>query len=281
MAADAEGNDIGAVGVPITGFAAVQLTGGPTFVDSADGAATPLALPSGYQKVGLFKVDGGPQDGGDAGDAIEFFQQGYKLAGDDTPTVQINLAQFDAMVRKLTTGQTPDANGMIKVQGLTPDHVFPLFLATKYKNGWSRRRNGMARISAVEVDQETRGEVNGRATTFEWIFDETVGGFYREWLVPPGAGSPDAKTVWTVEVVGGPTGGTFTLLVNGTPTAPIAHNATAAAITSALNGISGVTGISGITTSGTGPFTVTFPTAVVLTATDALTGGTDPGVVVA
>ena len=42
MAADAEGNDIGAVGVPITGFAAVQLAGTPSFVDSEDGAAVPL-----------------------------------------------------------------------------------------------------------------------------------------------------------------------------------------------------------------------------------------------
>ncbi|QYF98908.1 hypothetical protein [Microbacterium sp. PAMC21962] len=278
MTADAEGNDLGAVGVPITGFAAVQLTGGPSFVSSAAGAATPLVLPAGYQKVGLFKVDGGPQDGGDAGDKIEFFQQGYKLSGDDQPTVQINLAQFDALVRKLLTGQTPDANGMVTIKALTPDTVFPLFVATKFKNGWSRRRNGLARISAVEIDKETRGEVNGRNTTFEWIDDQTVGGFYREWLVPPASGV--AKQNWAVEVLGGPTGGTFTLLVNGIPTAPIAYGANAAAITSALNGISGVTGLAGITTSGTGPFTVAFPAAAVLTATDELTGGTDPSVAV-
>lgn len=278
MTADSEGNDLGAVGVPITGFAAVQLTGGPSFVSSAAGAATPLVLPAGYQKVGLFKVDGGPQDGGDAGDKIEFFQQGYKLSGDDQPTIQINLAQFDALVRKLVTGQTPDANGMVVIKALTPDTVFPLFVATKFKNGWSRRRNGLARISAVEIDKETRGEVNGRNTTFEWIDDETVGGFYREWLVPPASGA--SKQNWAVEVLGGPTGGTYTLLVNGIPTAPIAYGANAAAITSALNGISGVTGLSGITTSGTGPFAVAFPAAAVLTATDELTGGTDPSVAV-
>ena len=280
MAQDAEGNDLGAVGVPITGFAAVQLTGGPTFIGSAAGAVTPLVVPVGYEKVGLFKVDGGPQEGGEVGDKIEFFQIGYKLAGEDQPTVQINLAQFDTIVRRLTTGKTPDVNGMVVIDARTPDITFPLLLDTKYKNGYSRRRNGLARISAVEPDQETRGEVNGRATTFEWVFSEEIGGFFRDWLVPP-APVAGAKIGWTVEIEGAPTGGTFTLLVNGTPTAPIAHNATAAAITSALNGISGVTGISGITTSGTGPFTVTFPTAVVLTATEALTGGTDPGVVVA
>lgn len=279
MAADTEGNDLGAVGVPITGFAAVQLTDGPTFVNSAQGAATPLALPAGYKKLGLFKVDGGPQDGGDAGDKTEFFQQGYKLAGDDQPTVQINLAQFDAHVRRLLTGQTPDANGMVIIKGITPDTTFPLFVATKFKNGWTRRRNGLARISAVEADKETRGEVNGRNVTFEWIFDEQLGGFYREWLVPPASGV--AKTSWAVELLGDPTAGTFTLLVNGVPTVPIAYNAASGAITAALNGIAGVTGLSGITTSGTGPFTVTLPSAAVLTATDELTGGTDPSVSVA
>jgi len=202
MAADAEGNDIGAVGVPITGFAAVQLPTGtgdstPTFVESAEGAATPLSLPTGYVKVGLFTQDGGPQEGGDAGDPIEFFQQGYKLAGDDQPTIAITLAEMNAIVRRLTTGEEPDENGMIVIKGLTPDHVFPLFTATRYKNGWSRRRNGLARVSAVETSQETRGEVNGRATTFEWVYDETIGGFYRDWLVPP-AGS-GAQTLTTTQ----------------------------------------------------------------------------------
>ena len=278
MTADAEGNDLGAVGVPITGFAAVQLTGGPTFVSSAAGAASPLVMPAGYQKVGLFKVDGGPQDGGDVGDKIEFFQEGYKLSGADKPNVQISLAQFDSLVRRLLTGQTPDANGMVTIQAMTPDTVFPLFVVTKFKNGWSHRRNGLARISTIEVDKETRGEVKGRNTTFEWVYDETVGGFYRDWLVGPASGA--AKTSWAVEIVGGPTAGTFTLLINGVPTAPIAYNAAAAAITAALNGIAGVTGVSGITTSGTGPFTVALPSAAVLTGTVELTGGTDPSVTV-
>lgn len=280
MTADAEGNDLGAVGVPITGFAAVQFTGGPTFLTSEQGATLPMVLPAGYEKIGLFKVDGGPQEGGDAGDPIEFFQQGYKIAGDDQPTIQINLAQFDAKVRRLITGKTPDANGMITITGLTPDTVFPLLVVTKYKNGDTRIRNGLARISAVETDQETRGEVNGRAVTFEWIYDETIGGFYNEWLIL-GAGRVGAKTGWTVTLTGSPTGGTFTLALNGVNTSAIAYDAAASAVSSALNGISGVTGISGITASGTGPYTVTLPKAAALTATHALTGGTSPKAVTA
>lgn len=277
---DAEGNDLSAVGVPITGFAAVQLTGSPSYLSASVGGTLPITLPSGYEKVGLFKVDGGPQEGGDAGDAIEFFQQGYKLAGDDQPTIQINLAQFDATVRRLTTGKVPDANGMIVITGLTPDNTFPLLVVTKYKNGGTRVRNGLARISAVETDQETRGEVNGRATTFEWITDETIGGFYRDWWIPA-AGSTGAKTAWNVNITGTPTGGTFTLSLNGFATSPLAYNANAAAVSTALNALSGVTGISGITASGTGPIAVALPTAAVLTGTAALTGGTSPTVTVA
>ena len=65
MTADAEGNDLEKVFIPVTGFLAVQLTGEPTWVDPTEGSATPLVLPEGYVKVGLFKQDGGPQDGSD------------------------------------------------------------------------------------------------------------------------------------------------------------------------------------------------------------------------
>ena len=85
MTADAEGNDLEKVFIPVTGFLAVQLTGEPTWVDPTEGSATPLVLPEGYVKVGLFKQDGGPQDGGDKEDDLEFFQEGYKLGGIQEP----------------------------------------------------------------------------------------------------------------------------------------------------------------------------------------------------
>lgn len=88
------------------------------------------------------------------------------------------------------------------------------------------------------------------------------------------------KTSWSVNITGAPTGGTFSLLVNGAATAPIAYNASASAVAAALNAISGVTGISGITVSGTNPLTVVFPQTVILSSTSALTGGTGPVVVV-
>lgn len=87
-----------------------------------------------------------------------------------------------------------------------------------------------------------------------------------------------AKLAWAVTVEGAPTGGTYALIVNGTPTAPIAYNAAASAVATAVNAISGVTGISGVTATGTGTITVTFPSLVGLSASSALTGGTDPAV---
>lgn len=94
--------------------------------------------------------------------------------------------------------------------------------------------------------------------------------------------TPTPKTVWTVNVLGTPTGGTYTLLVNGYATAPIAFNAANTAIAAAINAISGITGLSGVVVTGTapGPFTVTFLSAVTLAGTSALTGGTTPSVTV-
>jgi hypothetical protein len=183
MAADENGNDLKAVSIPLTGFAAVDFAGTAGFLAPEVGGTWPLILPTGYEKLGLFKVDGGPQDSSETEDAIEFFQDGYKMAGASTMTVQVNLAQFDANVRRLTTGKTPDANGMIVVTQATPDNTFPFVTVTAFKNGAKLVRSGMSRVSAVERDQETRGEVNGRATTFEWVYDETIGGYYREWLI--------------------------------------------------------------------------------------------------
>lgn len=87
-------------------------------------------------------------------------------------------------------------------------------------------------------------------------------------------------TGWELEVTGAPTGGTYTLVVNGLRTAPIAHGANAAAVKAAIDGLSGVTGIT-VTASGSAPMSLVFSAKVSLSADDsALTGGTDPAVVV-
>lgn len=86
--------------------------------------------------------------------------------------------------------------------------------------------------------------------------------------------NPVLKTGWALTVTGTPTAGTYTLLVNGFATAPIAYNATNTAIAAAINAISGVTGLAGVTVTGTSPnFTVTFPTTAALAANSSMTGG--------
>lgn len=88
------------------------------------------------------------------------------------------------------------------------------------------------------------------------------------------------KTTWNVSVTGTPTGGTYTLMVNGVPTAPIAHNATAANVAAAIAGLSGVTGVTA-TGTGSSPMVITFSVAGNLAmGANSLTGGTTPGVTI-
>lgn len=94
------------------------------------------------------------------------------------------------------------------------------------------------------------------------------------------AGVSQTADEWDVTVSGTPTGGSYTLSVNGFATAGIAYNANAAAVAAAVNALSGVTGVSGVTASGT--VKLVFPVAVVLSADGSnLSGGTDPDVTVA
>ncbi len=93
--------------------------------------------------------------------------------------------------------------------------------------------------------------------------------------------------VQTVTITGGPTGGSFTLTVEGATTGAIAYNATAAAVQAALEALSSVQP-GDITVSGAdgGPYTLTFTTGggnvAQITASGAsLTGGTSPAVAIA
>ena len=192
MAADANGNDLSRVAVPVGGFIAAQLSGIRAYVELEEGGITPLVLPEGYVKVGLLTDDGAPQDDLDSDDDIELWQKGYKLRGDvTTRTLEIVTAELNDTVRELTNGTAPDANGMIVVdQG--NQNQFPLFEYVAYKNGASLRRNGLAQISTVAPAQQSRGEVAGYDITFDWISDDTIGGFYREWVVDPNSGDEES-----------------------------------------------------------------------------------------
>ena len=188
MATDSSGNDLSTVSIPLTGVAAfAPVAAGNVIADTAIGGSIDFsATYAAYKKLGLYKTDGGPQDDRDDDDAIEFFQDGYKIAGDSTLTVQIGLAEDNAAVNQLITGKTPDANGVIYVDASLPDATFLLFVATRFKNGNETRRNGVARISKIEVDQEERGSVRGRNVTFEWVPSDLFQGKpFKQWGPAP------------------------------------------------------------------------------------------------
>lgn len=104
----------------------------------------------------------------------------------------------------------------------------------------------------------------------------------------PGTGTDDPGTaeVQTVTINGGPTGGTFTLTFEGETTDPIAFDALAAAVQSALEALDNLEpGDVTVTGAAGGPYTVVFADALgnvtQMTASGAgLTGGTSPTVTV-
>lgn len=96
----------------------------------------------------------------------------------------------------------------------------------------------------------------------------------------------NSATVWTLTITGAPTGGTFTITINGLTTAGIAYNAAAATVAAAINALTGFTaactGTGGVLPGGT--VTLTFANSGnvnILTTTDSLTGGTAPATVLA
>ncbi len=192
MAADSQGNDLNAVGVPLTGVAATAPVAIGNVIAKADLGASPLVLPVAAKRLGLYKVDGGPAPARESGDAIEFFQKGYTIAGDGTRTVVINLAEQNANVQALIEGATPDVNGVIEVSSSLPNNRFILYVITKYRNGTEKRQEGVAAVTSVEPDQQTRGEVEGQAVTFTWQEDDLFNGApFWQWIGTPAAPDPE------------------------------------------------------------------------------------------
>ncbi|RLK47624.1 hypothetical protein [Microbacterium telephonicum] len=112
--------------------------------------------------------------------------------------------------------------------------------------------------------------------------DAVVLKFQRAIKVTFGAGGSE-KASYTVTITGTPTGGTFTLTIDGQTTDAIAYNASNADIAKEINELTGVSGasVSGGTFPGNAK-TVTFNERVAtFTATGSFTGGTSPSIAVA
>ncbi len=127
-------------------------------------------------------------------------------------------------------------------------------------------------IGLIEIVPDgDRSYVNSDIAGFPFI-GEVIGDYDSLESLPEGT-----ATGWNLTISGTPTGGSYSVAVNGVSTAPIAYGANAAAVAAAINALSGVTGVSGVTATGTAPIAITFPSAVTVTANgSALTGGTDP-----
>jgi hypothetical protein len=164
--------------------------------------------------------------------------------------------------------------------------LMTLGIGLSYEDGQQiTQRNGAGNLclSYKAPDTLTNGVVDGMqvCTPDPNILKFAIGGDTIERAA--------VSEVQTVTITGTPTGGTFTLTYNGQTTAPIAYNAVASAVQSALEALSNVA--PGDVTVGGGPgpgtpYTVTFDAdlgnVVQMSASGAaLTGGSSPAAGVA
>ncbi|MGL3804720.1 IPT/TIG domain-containing protein [Paeniglutamicibacter sp. R2-26] len=187
MAADAAGNDIQAVGIPITGnigFAPVG-TAGPT---PAEGASRSFTLDPAFRKPGLQTEDGGFEWTLEAdGDPITFWQDGYSLStGLATAELVLKLAQTDEIVRSIIRGKTADANGYMTIDAGGTDTQYSVFTEEIFKNRVIRRRWApVVGIKSVKEDKNERGNVLGYEVTVKIERSPLVNNeHFGEWLIP-------------------------------------------------------------------------------------------------
>ena len=185
MAADAAGNDILNVFIPVTGFLAFAPYG-TALPSTADMAAYGYTPPVAWKRAGLITVDGGFGWSDERADSIEFFQDSYQVsAGNGTATLAVKLAETSGNVRQLLRNATADGNGGIDVD-IDADIRWALYTEEVDKNGTIRRRvAGNGWLSTAATNRSTRGEVNATEATFTIKRDPNMGSkHYREVIVP-------------------------------------------------------------------------------------------------
>lgn len=184
MAADAAGNDLTNVFIPITGFLAFAPYGTayPTPAELGTYGYTP---PAAWTRAGLITVDGGFGWSEDRAKSVEFFQGGYqKSPGNGTAALAVKLAETSANVRKLLRNATADGNGVIDVD-IDVDVRWAVYTEEVDSAGRIRRRvAGNAWLDANKADRSTRGEANGNEATFTVRRDSAIANkHFREAIV--------------------------------------------------------------------------------------------------
>ncbi|SEE26630.1 IPT/TIG domain-containing protein [Arthrobacter alpinus] len=259
MAKDSKGNDVSAVGIPVTGRMgfAPEGTAGPT---PSEGAVIGFTLDPAYQVPGLLTDDGGPEWTLEAdGDPVEFWQEGYTLpSGLAKAEVSQTYAQTDETVRSIIRGQVADENGYMTIDAGGTDTKYSMFSEEIFKNGTIRRRWAPdVNVLSVKEVKSKRGDVMGYETTYKINRSDLVGGkHFGEWLILPGgvvvsistATPADAAAAATVTITG--TGFTGTTAVKFG-----ASNATSFAVVSNTS----ITAVMPAGSAGSAQITVTTP----------------------
>ena len=189
MAADAAGNDIGLIGIPVTGFLAWAPVPLVSVITPEAGASLDLVLDAAFTKVGLIKQDGGFDWTGEAnGDAIEFWQEGYsEPTGLANVSIAATLAEHKAKNQELLYGEAPDEFGSADIEEASNGKRVALFAHEVFKSGWIRRRlMPNVAVQTVKLDKSERGAVQGHAVTFKVDRSPLISGcHYRQWIIPP------------------------------------------------------------------------------------------------
>lgn len=183
MAADANGNDITNVRVPLTGQ--IYLAPAGTTLPTLTGAA--VTLNAAFNPVGLLKVDGGPQMARNQdGDDTEFWQDGYTLPGVNAwYDFTFTIAEDNAVTRKLILGVDPDVNDVYAVDAAITPATWCFYTAEAFKSGKVRRRTGAnAVVTNVNEDKSERGSVMGTEITMKIARDAALSMFRQYTYVP-------------------------------------------------------------------------------------------------
>lgn len=219
MAADSFGNDVSAVGVPVTGhigFAPFG-TAGPT---PSAGASRTYVLPVAFKVPGLLTEDGGFEWTLEAdGDPITFWQEGYSLpTGLANAELVLKLAQTDEIVRGIIRGKTADSNGYMTIDAGGTDVKYSVFTEEIFKNGVIRRRWAPnVSIKSVKEDKNERGNVLGYEVTLTiHRAPEVQNNHFGEWLIPAATVVSAAPTITAVEGSPNPAGTGELVVITGT-----------------------------------------------------------------
>ena len=166
MAADAAGNDITNVFIPVDGklYFAPYGTAYPSAVELGTYGYTP---PAAWKLAGLITVDGGFGWSEDRATPLELFQDGYQVSpGNGKASLSVKLAETSANVRQLLRNLTAAVNGVIDVD-IDADVRWALMTVEVDQLGRIRRRvAGNAWLATNAADRSTRGEINGNEATF-------------------------------------------------------------------------------------------------------------------